>query len=191
MKVCQIATFLSGTVWAPPYLRGVFVSGERSYRVVVAVEPEPNVLSQWVKALRGAGYQTTGVCTFEDAKRQITIESPDILIANARLGAHHGLHLVHLARRESPDFQAVIIGDPSDVVLEQEAAHIGALFLPAPVSGAGLLSVVALLIGRPTRVDAPRRTAFLERRRGERRQTSVPWHRPERRVAERRHIKSG
>lgn len=147
------------------------------------------MLSAWVKALRQAGYHTAGVSTFEEAKRQLMLDPPNILITGARLGAYNGLHLVHLGRAESPRFQAVIIGEAPDAVLERDAIQAGAAFLVEPVSGAGLVAVVTVLVGGPTREGPNPRLGSEprpDRRRDDRRATLTQWVLPERRVVQRR-----
>jgi DNA-binding response OmpR family regulator len=164
------------------------VPQQKNYRAVLVVEEESAALSGWVRALRQAGYQATGVSTFEEARRQMMQTVPDALITKARLGAYNALHLVYLGARESPPVQAVVVGDEADPILEREVIGAGAAFLVKPVYGAQIVAAVEVLVGAPTAEGSPRGlgAGLVERRWADRRKVVIPGFQPERRMAERR-----
>ena len=62
-----------------------------------------------------AGYHTIAVSTFEEAKYVLNEARPDLLVAQVRLGAFNGLHLVLRGRAESPEMAAIVTMSPSIV----------------------------------------------------------------------------
>lgn len=159
------------------------------YSLVLVVEPEENSLAEMVRALRAAGYHTAGASTFEEARRQIRLDPPRIVIARARLGAYSGIHVALLARGARPDCQTLIFTDEPDPVLEREVGDAGAVFTIKPIASDMLAAVAALFGAAPCNADPPSELASLaERRMEERRKAVTPDFAPERRVAERRRI---
>ena len=69
--------------------------------------------------------------------------SPDLLIADVRLGAFNGLQLIAMSPRPIPTIVTTGFPDP---VLETEARQFGAKFLLKPIEPAGLLTLVAELL---------------------------------------------
>src|SRR5438128_11103144 len=61
-----------------------------------------------LQILAEAGYQTRGASTFEEGKRLLATTTPDLLIADERLGDCNGLHLILRGRADHPDMAAVV-----------------------------------------------------------------------------------
>ena len=111
-----------------------------------------------VSTLRDAGYQATGVGTFEEATDLIATNPPDALITELRLGAYNGLHLVIRSQASRPDIVAIIHTAFPDPVLEAEAHRVEADFLVRPVDTPTLLGLLTNRLGTPTdRRSAPRK----------------------------------
>jgi DNA-binding NtrC family response regulator len=159
------------------------------YSLVSIVQPDIAQLTEMVRLLRRVGHQTIGARTFAEARAQMFLDPPRILITEARLGAFSGLHLIYLARHLRPECQPILIGNAPDPPLEREALEAGVVFLARPLSATALPAVIATLLG----VGTPREVAAdaglqRDRRQRERRQLVIPGFTPERRVAERRRI---
>jgi DNA-binding response OmpR family regulator len=156
------------------------------YTLVLVVEPHDETLADMLQALRGAGFAAVGVRTFEHAREQLTIDPPLALVTQARLGSYNGLHLAHVARQRRSASHVVILADLPDASLEREALQAGAAVMARPLPPATLPKVLAMLLGRPTRIAATEGGHRYERRHTERRQLVTPGYTPERRVADRR-----
>ena len=65
---------------------------------------------------------------FVSARTLLLRESPEFLVTNVRLGAHNGLHLVHLALAPT---RSIIHMEPEDPFLLREAQRLGA-FVESP-----------------------------------------------------------
>jgi DNA-binding NtrC family response regulator len=93
-----------------------------------------------VQLLAQAGYETTAVGTFDEARRIIGATPPDLLITDIRLEAYNGLQLILNSPRTIP---TIVITGFADPVLEAEARRGGAAYLVKPVQPLELLEVVA------------------------------------------------
>ena len=93
-------------------------------------------------ALRSAGHLVTRAFGFEDAKRQLQFEPPDLLMTDVRLGAYNGLHLVIRAHAEHPEMPAIVVDADHDPVLEREASDVGAAYVARPLEARSLLPIV-------------------------------------------------
>jgi DNA-binding NarL/FixJ family response regulator len=80
--------------------------------------------------------------TFEDAKREIAMLRPEIVVTDVRLGAFNGLQLALLARAVRSDVRVVVFSGFDDPVLKEEARRIGAIYLVKPVSGHALVQAL-------------------------------------------------
>jgi DNA-binding response OmpR family regulator len=89
--------------------------------------------------LTDAGYDTRAVATFEEGLRALRSETPDLLIADVRLGAFNGLQLLVSSPRRVP---AIIITGFADPVLESDARQHGAEYVLKPVTPSVLLDMV-------------------------------------------------
>ena len=99
-----------------------------------------------VQLLAQAGYDATGVGTFDQARRIIGASPPDLLITDIRLEAYNGLQLILNSPRMIP---TIVITGFADPVLEAEARRGGAAYLVKPVQPLELLEVVAEKLAAP------------------------------------------
>lgn len=123
--------------------RGVILGGSMAGRVLLV---NPSIASrqrmeQW---LRGAGFSTESVATFEEAHQRLKATSPDVLITQVRLGEFNGLHLAIVGQGRRPALVAIVIGAP-DAVLVKEAESHGATYLTEPVTEEELVAQVTVL----------------------------------------------
>ena len=93
-----------------------------------------------------AGHEVIALSDFNAAQNYLSLNQPDALITDVRLGAFNGMQLLLFAKLEHPDMVAVAMTGFDDPALRQEAARIGATFLVKPVTGRDLELV---LEGRP------------------------------------------
>ena len=88
------------------------VSGDDSHR------------SRLIDVLSGAGYRTSGAATFAEAKQVLGSSSADLVIAEERLGAFNGLHVIVLGRAVHPDMKAIVMTAQRDPALETDARRL-------------------------------------------------------------------
>lgn len=152
---------------------------------VLVVETDLRVLHASAQALREAGYLVFEASSFEDGKRLWREITPSVLVVDIRLGEFNGLQLLMRARSGRPDLKGIITSPFADHVLEAEAQRFGGTFLIKPIAPWQIVEAVGRA-ARPKLVSAPASPPlFLERRRADRRQVTIPvW--PDRRVADRR-----
>src|SRR4051812_38068310 len=78
-------------------------------RQVLLVDDDPALLrlvSQW---LTGGGFSVIACDSFEDARRELSLHPPDVLLTDLRLGAFNGLQLVILAAEQNPQPLTVVM----------------------------------------------------------------------------------
>ena len=110
---------------------------------VLVVEPDGDGRAELIGWLRTAGYATREADSFEDARRLLASDPPDVLVAGLRLGAFNGLHLVITARAAWPRIRAVLTTSAEDGSVAEEARLIDVACLTRPISREGLLAAVA------------------------------------------------
>ena len=142
---------IRGPRWPPSNgsLLGAPRAAERAGPTILVVDRETQTRSRTPDVLRAAGYRVATSETFEEARRLLTSILPDLLIADIRLGAFNGLHLVWRRRWDHPTHRSVVTSDTSDPVLQREARQLGAPYLVKPIRRDELLRVVTELLASP------------------------------------------
>jgi two-component system, response regulator RegA len=109
--------------------------------------------------LNDAGYETTSAATFLEARAALDTEAFSVLIADVRLGAYNGIHLVLLARHRSPEIRTIVTHVTRSGSLEADARRAGAnVYLSKPLTRLALLSAVEAVAHTDANVQAvPRR----------------------------------
>lgn len=109
----------------------------RRLRVLV-VMPNPvaaRATRDWVQA---SGFEAV-ICTSFAGSRRHLRRTPDVVIADVRLGAFNGLHVAIRAQWEG--IPSIVIG-PDDAVLRKEARALGVSYVTPDVSQQALLALV-------------------------------------------------
>src|SRR5262245_64168685 len=78
-----------------------------SPEILVVSENEAR-LAAMLHLLSDAGYRARGAATFEGGKQLLDATSPNLLIADQRLGDFNGLHLVVRGRAGNPHMGAIV-----------------------------------------------------------------------------------
>jgi DNA-binding NtrC family response regulator len=107
----------------------------------VRAEPGPDAL-RTRELLETSGFGVRVACSFDEAKRMIAEDPPDVLVTDLRLGAYNGLHLVLRTRVDHPRLASVVVSPFADAALANEAARQNAVFLVRPLAAQDLLDVV-------------------------------------------------
>jgi DNA-binding response OmpR family regulator len=82
----------------------------------------------------GMEMDVSAVGDFEDAKRRLAVQVPDLLITALRLGPYNGLHLVVRGRTDNPGMAAIVVANVDDPVLRRDAEELGATFVGGPLT---------------------------------------------------------
>ena len=112
---------------------------------ILIVDEDPAALTTLVAALTQAGHTATGVLSFREGIRALTMTRPAFLICSVRLGPFNGLHLLMRGRAEHPGLPAILMGPPSAVVAREAHALGAALYLTQPIDLDALTSAVGEL----------------------------------------------
>ncbi len=123
---------------------------------ILVVEDERAALMGLVELRRTAGYDVEGAASFEEGRRALAERPPDLLVADIRLKAFNGLHLVILGRQASPEMPAIAMSAYEDATLATEAQRQGASFMLKPFDAADMLALVADLLGQHATATARR-----------------------------------
>ena len=109
---------------------------------ILLVEDDYASRTGLVKILKNAGYDVFDAGTFDEGRRLLMENNPDLLIVDLRLGGFNGLQLI--VTRPMP---AIVITGFADPVLETEAKHLGAEFLVKPFAPSTLLRLIEEKLG--------------------------------------------
>jgi DNA-binding response OmpR family regulator len=113
---------------------------------VVVVTPDTDGLARALNVLNSAGYLATGASTFADGARAVAGTDPDLVIAEERLGAHHGLHVILRARARRPDVSAIVSTPQVTSGLEADARSLDVRCVTTPQSPADWLQCVSSIL---------------------------------------------
>jgi DNA-binding NtrC family response regulator len=102
------------------------------------VEPDARTVRALEAALQGVA-ATVSCADYRTARQRLSDTQPDLLVANLRLEAFNGLHLVYLARLVSPDTVCLVYQVHHDIGLARMVQAAGAFYerrecLPAAIA---------------------------------------------------------
>jgi|SRR3977135_2192782 DNA-binding response OmpR family regulator len=121
---------------------------------VLIVSSDEQVLKGAVHTLRTAGFDAAGAATFEEGSRTLGEFTPRLLIADERLGAFNGLHLVLRGRAVSPDMLAIVTSPNKNAALASDARGLNANCMVTPTDATGWLDPVCRLLNVPIQMTA-------------------------------------
>ena len=113
---------------------------------IVVVDDDVQMLVLLSEVLRDAGYVVRGASTYEEGRRMLQAHTPDLLIADVRLGAHNGLGLVLRARDGAADMPAIVLTGFADPVIHAEAEQLHAVYIEKPFDWAQLVETVSEML---------------------------------------------
>lgn len=102
------------------------------YPKILVVSSDSEALDTMLEVLSGAGYEASGASTFSEGKRRLDQDSPDLLIADERLEAFNGLHLILRGRFFGPELQGIVVSTSEDAGLEAEARRLNIASVTRP-----------------------------------------------------------
>jgi two-component system response regulator RegA len=106
---------------------------------ILIVDDDIGYLTVTKVLLERGGHEVLIASTFEEGRRALRDETPDLLIADVRLGAFNGLQLIAMGHVRIP---SIVVSGFDDAVLQAEAHAFGADYLVKPVTAESLLGLI-------------------------------------------------
>lgn len=114
--------------------------------------------SRLADVLSEVGYHVTAAATFKSAGRLLASTTPNVLVAEVRMGVYNGLQLLVTGRIDNPRLAGIMIAEGSNGSFAEEARHLGATdVLPRPVESLALLDCVSRALDAIEARHQPRR----------------------------------
>jgi DNA-binding response OmpR family regulator len=106
---------------------------------ILIVEDEEMARRALAQLLTHEGYNVLSSGTFEEGRRLMLEQTPDLLIADIRLGDFNGLQLLVDRPRSVP---TIIVTGFHDEVLKAESVRLGAVYVVKPLSFPSFLTLL-------------------------------------------------
>jgi DNA-binding NtrC family response regulator len=100
-------------------------------------------LTDTLTVLGHAGYHARGASTFAEARNVLASGSPDLVIADQRLGEYNGLHVILRARARRPGLSAIVTTGVRDRGAEADARSLDVEYMLKPKTAKGWLASIA------------------------------------------------
>src|SRR5436309_14587185 len=113
---------------------------------ILVVSADGAGLNAMLNVLGSAGYRASGAASFEEARAKLADSSPDLVIADERLGAFNGLHVIVTARAEHPGVSAIVTARVKNRGLEADARHLNVHCMVTPRYAAECVAPVPRLL---------------------------------------------
>jgi DNA-binding NtrC family response regulator len=113
---------------------------------ILVVSADSDGLNATLNVLGSAGYCATGASSFEDARAKLADRSPDLVIADERLGAFNGLHVIMTARAEHPGVSAIVTTPAKNRGLEADARGLNVLCMVKPRNVTEWLAAISRML---------------------------------------------
>jgi DNA-binding NtrC family response regulator len=120
---------------------------------ILIVTQDNDRLAGLLWTLDAAGYRARGASTFAEAKQRLGDQSPDLLIADERLGAFNGLHVILRARTNHPEMKAIVTSHCWDEGLEIEAKRLDVECVVRPTDAAEWLTAISRTLNPANTTD--------------------------------------
>jgi DNA-binding response OmpR family regulator len=112
-------------------------------RKVLIVEDDDSNRTLLARLIRNEGYEVLTASTFQDGRRLLQMEHPDLLLTDVRLGEFNGLQLIVGVRERTP---TIVLTAFADAVIEAETRKAGATYLVKPVPTSRLMEAIRTTI---------------------------------------------
>ena len=109
-------------------------------------------LRSMLGAFVNAGYSATGATTFAEAHVRLASEPSDIVIADERLGAYNGLHILLTARAMHPCADLIVTTAEHNRGLEADARSLNVHCMVRPQSVSDWIAPITEMLNPVARV---------------------------------------
>jgi DNA-binding NtrC family response regulator len=106
------------------------------------VDDDARILALATRWLSASDMDVSTASNYSDARTEIRLHAPDIVVTDIRLGEFNGIQLGILAREVRPDVRLVIMSGFDDPVLRRDIDDLHATFLAKPVRQQTFLSAL-------------------------------------------------
>jgi len=113
---------------------------------ILVVSADRDGLDATLDVLGQAGYCATGASSFEDARAKLADRSPDLIIADERLGAFNGLHVIMTARAAHAGVSAIVTTPVKNRGLEADARSLNVHCMIKPRHPAAWLTPISRML---------------------------------------------
>ena len=113
---------------------------------ILVVSTDGVGLNALLDVFGSAGYCASGAASFEEARAKLADSAPDLVIADERLGAFNGLHVIMTARAEHPGVSAIVTTRVKNRGLEADARSLDVQCMVAPRNAAEWLAPVSRML---------------------------------------------
>ena len=120
--------------------------------IAIVIDPNDADRQATQRALEEAGFVSTALTSFQEARGLLMSIAPDIVVADVRLGEYNGLHLAVLCSIWRPGAPFIVTDTTFDPVLEAEAKRCGAAYVVKSATQDELKRTALAFMG--SRVDA-------------------------------------
>src|SRR4051812_40737927 len=100
---------------------------------ILLVDDDRAVLRLVQDVLIGSADIVVALSAFQAAKNYLSLNLPDVIITDVRLGDFNGLQLVILAKQMNPSIRAIVMTGFDDPGIHQEADRLGATYMIKPI----------------------------------------------------------
>lgn len=114
---------------------------------ILVVSNDSDGVADMLPVLHAAGYRVSAASTFDEARRLLANRSPDLVIADERLGAFNGLHVIVRARADHPHVRAIVTTRLKSRGLEADARSLNVECMVKPHSPAEWLAPISRTLG--------------------------------------------
>jgi DNA-binding response OmpR family regulator len=115
---------------------------------VLMIDDDREYLSLCTIIFRDDGHDVTACSDFNEGRRLLAADHFEALIADVRLGAYNGLHLIALAAPSS--MIKIALSAFLDPVIRRDAEQAGARFLVKPTDCASISALISETDQAPT-----------------------------------------
>ena len=109
---------------------------------ILLVDDDKAVLRLVQDMLNGSAHTVVALSAFQAAKDYLSLNVPDVIITDVRLGDFNGLQLVILAKRLNPATRAIVMTGYDDPSIHNEADRLGATYLIKPLQVQDLAKLI-------------------------------------------------
>ena len=128
--------------------------------LILLVCPIPRTLRHTEALLSERGYLVAALPSSDEANLLLDSVTPDLLIAELRVGEYPDLQIAVRSRQDHPDVPVIVTSAADDEIAASEARRIGALFIVTPLENAAFVPAVDAAIAKRRREQPPVRRWF-------------------------------
>lgn len=116
--------------------------------LIILVNAVARTLRHTEALLSDRGHLVAALDSFEQARNLLDSVTPDLLIADVRLGAYNGLQLAARSRFDHPDVPVIVTSAQPDEIAAQQAERFDAMFIAAPLENPDFVPMVEAALAK-------------------------------------------